>query len=74
MKNESNIPNLNENENVLNNESGQTFVEFVLLLLMVMLISFSFMKAINGGMGKYWTAMANTLMKDVPNAQRLELR
>lgn len=74
MENYSNIPNLNENENILNNEQGQTFLEFVMLLMMIMFMSFGFMKAINGGVAKYWESMGNTLMKDVPNAQKLKLR
>jgi Flp pilus assembly pilin Flp len=74
MKSESNILNLNENENILKNQEGQTFVEFVLLLMMIMFLSFSFMKGINGGIGKYWTSMANTLMKDIPDAKKLKLR
>jgi Flp pilus assembly pilin Flp len=74
MKSDSNITNLNENENILNNEKGQTFLEFVLLLMMIMLMSFGYMKIINTGIGKYWTSMANTLLIDVPDSRKLKLR
>lgn len=74
MKNDSNIHNLNENENLLNNEQGQTFLEFVLLLMMIMFMSFGYMKIINTGIGKYWTSMANTLLIDVPGSKKLKLR
>ena len=74
MKSDSNITNFNENENILNNEKGQTFLEFVLLLMMIMLMSFGYMKIINTGIGKYWTSMANTLLIDVPDAKKLKLR
>lgn len=74
MESLKNISEKSHNLNSLSDERGQTFVEFVLLLSMIMLISFSFMKLLNTGIGKYWTAMANTLLIDVPTAKKLELR
>lgn len=74
MESLKNISENSHNLNDLSNERGQTFVEFVLLLSMIMLISFSFMRLLNTGIGKYWTAMANTIMLDVPNAKKLKLR
>lgn len=74
MENLSNIPNLEENENILNNENGQTFIEFVLLLMIIMGISFGYMRVVNGGIANYWESMGNILMKDVPNGKKLKLR
>jgi hypothetical protein len=55
-------------------DSGQTLVEFVLLLLIVMSISFVYMSVVNRGIADYWQAMGNILLKDVPQKQNLKLR
>ncbi len=62
-----------EHEKLLD-ESGQTLVEFVLLLLIVMSISFVYMSVVNRGIADYWQAMGNILLKDVPQKQSLKLR
>lgn len=63
-----------EEENMLN-EQGQTLVEFVLLLLIIMSISYGYMAIINRGIADYWLGMGNTLLIDVksPSKQPLEL-
>lgn len=38
----------------INNESGQTFVEFVLLLVVISTISYTFMAGVNSGLAKIW--------------------
>lgn len=45
-------------------ESGQTLVEFVLLLLGILIISVSFLKQINGFVANRWEAMANEILDD----------
>jgi hypothetical protein len=62
-----------EDEKLLD-DSGQTLVEFVLLLLIVMSISFVYMSVVNRGIADYWQAMGNILLKDVPQKQNLKLR
>jgi hypothetical protein len=62
-----------EDEKLLD-DSGQTLVEFVLLLLIVMSISFVYMSVVNRGIADYWQAMGNILLKDVPQKQSLKLR
>ena len=75
MNDESIVTNTDEEENILN-ENGQTLVEFVLLLLVIMSISFAYMSIVNRGIADYWQAMGNILLKDVktPNKPKLELR
>ena len=55
-------------------QKGQTLVEFVLLLLVIMTISFGYMSVVNGGIASYWEAMGNTLLMDVPKSDTLKLR
>jgi Flp pilus assembly pilin Flp len=65
-----------EEEEKFLNEDGQTLVEFVLLLIVIMTISFTYMSAVNRGIADYWVAMGNTLLIDVktPSKRPLELR
>ena len=60
------------NNFVKKNESGQTLVEFVLLLASISIISFSFIKLINSGVGERWQRIF-TIILDDPN-QTIELR
>jgi Flp pilus assembly pilin Flp len=63
-------------EEILLNQEGQTLVEFVLLLVVIMTISFTYMSTVNRGIADYWVAMGNTLLIDVktPSKRPLELR
>jgi hypothetical protein len=57
-----------------NQQSGQSLVEFMLLLASILIISMSFMKIVNKNVASYWTDMANTLMLDVEGNEKLNLR
>lgn len=59
---------------ILNNQKGQSLVEFILLFAIIVGISFAFMKGINSGLGVRWTAIANQLLIDTDNDNKLELR
>ena len=74
MKNEIITDKIEQEVNILNNEQGQSLVEFVLLMATILLVSMSFMKMVNGNIGKYWTAMGQTLLLDVEGNQKLNLR
>ena len=68
------FPNKNtqvQEKNILDNR-GQSLVEFVLLLSVIMLTSLLFMKLINTNVAKYWQAMGTVLTED-PN-QTIRLR
>ncbi len=54
------------------NQSGQTLVEFILILMGIVIISFSFMSIINGNISNRWTSIANIILDD-PN-QTLEIQ
>lgn len=56
----------------LKEESGQSLVEFVLLLSVIVLLSFGFLKVANTGLAEYWLKAA-TLILDDPS-QKLQMR
>jgi Flp pilus assembly pilin Flp len=56
----------------IKDQSGQTLVEFVLLLLAIVVISTTFMTQINGYIANRWEAVANVILDD-PN-QQIKLR
>lgn len=60
------------NDEILNNQQGQTLVEFVLLLASIVIISFGMMKIINNSIADRWEVMANIILDD-PN-QKLEVK
>ena len=49
---------------IIKKQSGQTLVEFILLLSVIAIISFTFMARINGLTGERWQAMAEVLLED----------
>lgn len=51
----------NENLN-LNNQDGQSFIEFILLLVMLVGISFGLLAGINGGIAKRWKAIVTIIV------------
>lgn len=61
----------NVSAQIAKNESGQTIVEFVLLLASIVIISFSFMKLVNGEVAKKWERMANMVLDDKTQTLRL---
>ena len=62
-----------ENE-LIENQKGQSLVEFMLLLAIIVGISFAFMSGLNRGVAARWSAIANTLLVDTDNNETLELR
>jgi hypothetical protein len=47
-----------------NKQSGQTLVEFALLLLVIATISFGFIAITNRNLAKYWVAYARLIVDD----------
>jgi hypothetical protein len=47
-----------------NKQSGQTLVEFALLLLVIATISFGFIAVTNRNLAKYWIAYARLIVDD----------
>lgn len=52
-----------KNKEILN-QRGQSLVEFVLLLSVIMIISLLFLKLVNTNIAKYWQAMGTVLLED----------
>jgi hypothetical protein len=45
-------------------QKGQSFIEFVLLMLMVIGLSYGYMKIVNGNLGKKWSSMVTVIVND----------
>lgn len=56
----------------LNNQKGQSMVEFILLMTIIMLISLGYLRVVGGGVSEYWLGMAQVILDD--KNQTLELR
>lgn len=54
------------------NQSGQTLIEFVLLLAAIAFISFGFMSTVNRTIGERWLDLATRILED--DTQQLQLR
>ena len=54
------------------NQTGQTLIEFVLLLAMIAFISFGFMSTVNGIIAERWLDLATRILED--DTQQLQLR
>ncbi len=67
-----NIPVEELNTKILKNQSGQSLIEFVLLLVLIVVISTSFMRIVNTNTADIWTRMA-TLILDNPD-ETLQLK
>ena len=59
-----------EDKNILE-QRGQSLIEFVLLLSVIMIVSLLFLKLVNTNVAKYWKAMGIVLLED--RSQSVEL-
>lgn len=50
--------------NNLKNQNGQSFVEFVLLLSIIVLLSLGFLKAMNTGIASFWKNSVRIIVDD----------
>lgn len=66
------VHSLNESKK-FKNSKGQTLLEFMLLMSLIAIISFAFMKVINTNLGERWTKFVNIIIDD-PNVQAPALR
>ena len=56
-------------ENLLNDRKGQTFVEFIFILMLLIIISFTFMRGFNRLVGTRWEIMLKIIAS--PNANEV---
>lgn len=66
------IPVQKSNTNLLKNQSGQSLVEFVLLLVLIVLIATSFMRIVNTQVADIWLRMATLVLEN--EDQTLQLK
>lgn len=55
----------------IKDQSGQTLIEFVLLLAGIVIISLTFMSQVNGYIANRWEAMANIILDDPKQTIRI---
>lgn len=48
---------------VVRNQKGQSFLEFILVLLIMMTVSFAFLKGFRGFIGQRWEIMLTIISK-----------
>lgn len=60
------IPESKPEDQVLKNQKGQTFLEFIFILLLLVTVSFSFMKGFSFLIGTRWEIMLKIIAR--PNA------
>jgi uncharacterized protein (UPF0333 family) len=58
-------------EKILKDQKGQTFIEFILLLVLLMTISFSFMRGFNSHIGSRWEFMLKIIAS--PNSNDVSI-
>jgi Flp pilus assembly pilin Flp len=63
---------MNNLQNKKTDESGQTLVEFVLLLASISIISFSFLKLVNGNISDRWERIYKAILDDETQTLRLK--
>ncbi|MBC7540123.1 MAG: hypothetical protein H7281_14965 [Bacteriovorax sp.] len=56
-------------ENLLRDQKGQTFVEFIFILVLLITISFTFMRGFNHLVGVRWEIMLKIIAR--PNASEV---
>ncbi len=59
-------------QHILSDESGQSFIEFIFLLLVVMTMSFVMIAGFNGGMSERWKALV--MIISAPTTSEVEIR
>lgn len=57
----------------IKNQKGQTFVEFLMLLLIMMGISYAMVAAFNGRTGQRWTEIVNIIASDNITSPRSDI-
>ncbi|MBP9680153.1 MAG: hypothetical protein KBD76_02015 [Bacteriovorax sp.] len=58
-------------ENPVKDQKGQTFIEFILLLVLLVSISFTFMRGFNSYIGTRWEIMLKIIAS--PNSSEVTL-
>ncbi len=60
-----------DNKEKIADQKGQSVVEFILLMLGVLLISFSFLSQVNTNVAERWERIANVIVDDQSRPLRI---
>ncbi len=52
-----------EKQNLIKNQKGQSFLEFIMIMLLMVTISFAFLKGFRTGIGIRWELMLNIISR-----------
>lgn len=55
---------MEETKKILNNQSGQALLEFILLLAVIAIVSFGMVGIVNRGISGYWLALVKLIVDD----------
>lgn len=58
----------------LHKQDGQSLVEFILLLLVIVTLSFGFIRVANGNLADYWRAYVRLIVDDPSQNASIEFR
>lgn len=64
MKFRQRLTILKNDLNLLMQQNGQSLVEFVLLLAVISMLSYSFVAVMNSNLGSYWEHCVNIVVND----------
>ncbi|MGB0454537.1 MAG: hypothetical protein ACPGJV_12590 [Bacteriovoracaceae bacterium] len=65
-KNTKALSNLEETKNLLQNEQGQSIIEFVMLMLILTTISYVMLAGLNNGIAGVWEAIVKLVASPTP--------
>ena len=57
---------------IIANQEGQSFVEFILLLALISVLSLGYLKVVNTNLAEFWQKAVTLIVDD--ETQRLEVR
>lgn len=59
---------MEDSKKVINNQSGQALLEFILLFAVIAIVSFGMVSIVNRGVSGYWLAFVKLIVDD-PNIE-----
>lgn len=60
-----------KNQKILNNQSGQSLIEFILLIMVMLTLSFTMLKGMNGFLANRWVSIIKVIAR--PTTSAIEL-
>ena len=66
------MKNIKSSKNIIDDSSGQTFLEFMLLLFMILFMSYGLLISVNSAIGKRWENIVKIVAE--PTGSTIQLR